>query len=433
LPLLVPAIPVRIWGWCVCAGLVLTMLAALVIAQQPPATPAFIRAATTRDRAAYLGSAVIWRDPGSLTPDQIRTGPPADIPDTVRRPTAGAPMECRYERPGSDLGGHTPKFTCRAADGRTFRIKYYDESEGNREVFAEVAATRLVWALGFDADAMFPVAVRCLDCPEKPSDGKGPRGVRQYVASLEPHYKGTIITSTNDIDQGWSFGELEEAIDQLSAPADRARQRTQFDALSLLAVLIQHGDRKPSQQRLVCERDVDLTAGELREITDHVSRGPRSALFEHPGARACHGDAIVTLQDIGATFGGAGQTTNRVTAKVHLQSWAAKSVFVGATDASHRTNAPRECRGNLSTSGAAGSGARERPRISESGRAFLAAQLARLTPEHLRAVFEVARLDALSEPQSWTDRTGRTHTGIDAWVAVLLDKIRQVDEQRCVQ
>ena len=41
------------------------------------------------------------------------------------------------------MGGKTPKFTCRTADGRSIRVKYFDGDRltGNREVFAEGAAS----------------------------------------------------------------------------------------------------------------------------------------------------------------------------------------------------------------------------------------------------------------------------------------------------
>ena len=35
----------------------------------------------------------------------------------------------------------------------------------NGEVYAEVASTRLLWALGFGADRMYPVKVLCRKCP----------------------------------------------------------------------------------------------------------------------------------------------------------------------------------------------------------------------------------------------------------------------------
>ena len=39
----------------------------------------------------------------------------------------------------------------------------------NGEVYAEVAATRLLWALGFPADRNYPVRVVCAGCSEDPA------------------------------------------------------------------------------------------------------------------------------------------------------------------------------------------------------------------------------------------------------------------------
>ena len=38
----------------------------------------------------------------------------------------------------------------------------------NNEIYAEVASTRLMWALGFYADSWFPVFVTCNNCPADP-------------------------------------------------------------------------------------------------------------------------------------------------------------------------------------------------------------------------------------------------------------------------
>ena len=175
-----------------------------------------------------------------------------------------------------------------------------------------MAATRLMWALGFDTDPVFPVIVECQDCPANPWTGEGPRQARRFDAEYEPHYVGTVITSTKDPDQGWAFGELEKAIDSLPSGALRMRQRMHFDALTLLAVFIQHGDRKRSQQRLVCRGNLDVEGGDLRDLPGarHDTAG-MGVLFESPSVRACLGDTVVTLQDVGATFGGAGRFTGR--------------------------------------------------------------------------------------------------------------------------
>ena len=60
------------------------------------------------------------------------------------------------------LAGQSPKFACVAA-GDDLKVKFGGD---NAEVYAEVAATRLLWALGFGADRMYPVRVVCRGCPE---------------------------------------------------------------------------------------------------------------------------------------------------------------------------------------------------------------------------------------------------------------------------
>ena len=406
----------------------ITMGATFAAQTQPPA---FIYSHTAQ-RRDYLARAVIWRDPGPLTPAQIKEGPPAVVPESVAKAATGDPIECRFERPGSELGGATQKFSCRTADGKSLRIKYYDgPAHGNREVFAEVVATRLLWALGFDADPMFSVIVNCLDCPANPATGEGPRAARRYPAAYEPHYVGTIITSTKDPEQGWTFGELDKAIRGLPPGALRIRQRTQFDALTLLAVFIQHGDRKRSQQRLVCRSDIDVSKGDLHDISFGDSGNFKlPVLFEHSGEEACVGDSVVTLQDVGATFGGAGQFTRRTSAKINLKEWAANRVF--GPSMNRATDGGSGCHGNIAVSGAAGEDAQENPAISEAGRQFLLAQLKRLSPDHIRALFEAARVEEVGDTNEWRDkRSGRTYTGIDAWVAAFQDKVMQIEEEHC--
>jgi len=51
-----------------------------------------------------------------------------------------------------------------SGSGAVVRVKY---GKDTHEVYSEVAATRLLWALGFYADEMYPVRLKCLQCPEK--------------------------------------------------------------------------------------------------------------------------------------------------------------------------------------------------------------------------------------------------------------------------
>ena len=64
------------------------------------------------------------------------------------------------------MGGTTPKFDCERPGSDVIRVKY---GRGNQELHAEIAATRLLSALGFGADHMFVVKkVRCAGCPAFP-------------------------------------------------------------------------------------------------------------------------------------------------------------------------------------------------------------------------------------------------------------------------
>ena len=82
-----------------------------------------------------------------------------------------------------------------------------------------------------------------------------------------------VIVEGDNVDQGWRWGELDEAIANLPEGPVRARQRTHFDALTLLGVFIQHGDRKPEQQRLECRGSLDLRAGDVRPARRSRQRG----------------------------------------------------------------------------------------------------------------------------------------------------------------
>jgi hypothetical protein len=92
----------------------------------------------------------------------------------------------------------------------------------------------------------------------------------------------------------------------------------------LLAVLIQHGDRKPKQQALHCEGPVDSTRGEVRVGDGNA----RTLLFEDSGSPACPRSAV-TMVDVGATFGGAGRLSRESTATVNLTRSSPKNRFSG--------------------------------------------------------------------------------------------------------
>ena len=384
--------------------------------------------ADAQQRLRYLATARIWSDPGDVTPEMVTTGRPLKQSEGLEAALRGAPLPCTFATPGKDLGGNTPKFACLTPGGTTIRVKYSDGSkDGNREIFSAVVAAKLLWTLGFVSDPIYPITLDCSDCPADPMSGSGPRARRSYLATFQPQASRLVMVEGDDADQGWRWSEVDEAIANLPEGPLRTRQRTHFDALTLLAVFIQHGDRKPEQQRLECRGALDPRAGDAHPLKDRDNGAP--VFFEHPGASACS-EPVIALQDIGATFGGAGRMSKASTAKMNLKAWTNRPVFKPAKTSS--SGGVPECRGNLTVSMAAGEGGRGDPRIGEAGRAFLQERLLLLTDAHVRALMGTARVEQLSESQVWRDPKTRTsHVGSAAWVAAFKDKVRQITERRC--
>ena len=137
---------------------------------------------------------------------------------------------------------------------------------------------------------------------------------------------------------------------------------------------------------------------------------------------------MIALQDIGATFGGAGRTS-KSTAKMNLKAWtgrpfqACEAFLLG-----RRAGMPWQSHG-------LDDGRRERPGRPSywRGRACVpAGSPALLTDAHVRALMATARVEKLSEPHAWRDpSTGTSYKGSEAWVAAFKDKVRQITQRRC--
>jgi hypothetical protein len=323
------------------------------------------------DRAAVIARARVWAPTNVATKD-IRRGP-----DERGGFQPGETIRCEYvER---KLSGHSPKFACRTRENQELKVKY---GGTNGEVYGEVAATRLLWALGFGADTMSPVKVMCHGCP------KSVIGVEQAdgdllidPAAIERKHPGAELAG--DV-EGWAWNEL----DMVSESAGGA-PRAQRDALKLLAVFLQHTDNKPQQQRLLC---LDASA--------------KTKTCARP---------FMMINDLGLTFGRANLTNANLAGSVNLQDWSRTPVWKDE----------RGCVGNLPKSF---TGTLENPQISEQGRQFLAGLLVQLSDAQLRDLFDVARFQLRPRsPASGPSGFPSTQEWVDAFKL----KRSQIVERRC--
>jgi hypothetical protein len=107
-------------------------------------------------RLAALRRAQVWM-PGDIASRNLKAGPQDE---SGFAPEAAVTCDYVEERQSG-----TPKFDCAISSDDKIRVKY---GELNGEIYSEVAASRLLWALGFGADRLYPVKVICNGCPEDP-------------------------------------------------------------------------------------------------------------------------------------------------------------------------------------------------------------------------------------------------------------------------
>jgi hypothetical protein len=274
---------------------------------------------------------------------------------------------CRYEP--DEISGTSPKFDCTLPSGEKVKVKY----GWTKEIPSEIAATRLLHALGFGADRMSRVeTVRCYGCPFQPFhtrslmqmlhvDGFFDKHISYdnyrefHDVSVERNLDGEAIEVGNE--RGWAFYELSQ-ID----PARGGATRAEVDALRLMAVFLHHWDNKTSNQRLTC---VDS----------------KSADCAHP---------LAMIQDVGSEFG---------PKKVELSQWRAKPVWHGDAAA---------CVASMQSMPYNG-GTFQDVTISEGGRKLLADRLGQLSAQQVETLFTAAGLENVPE-----------------WVAAFQDRVKQI-------
>ncbi len=344
------------------------------------------------EREKYLKRAQVWHQVDIPAMD-IMAEPQSDFAVPF-----DAEVTCTFEEPKEKPGGVNPKFKCRSESGEIIRVKY-----GSREVYAEVAATRLFWALGFYADEMYPVRLKCLGCPPNPAElKKGDERDTRIIedAVIERTFPGIVLESKTD--EGVNWKEFEK-IDEKEGGASR-RDR---DALKLLATFVNDADSKASNQRLACYQEDFRNAG-----------GSGQAFCTRP---------VVMIQDLGSTFGSGGVVN---ISKIDLKGWKSTEVFNTAEEAKHLIkNDQKVCVGNVVSSMGASDVGLNHPFIGEEGRQFLADLMNQLSDQQIRDLFRVARADRMNE---YIEKDGvRRKITADDWAEIFVQKRAKLNDERC--
>jgi len=274
-------------------------------------------------------------------------------------------------------GGTSLKFDCALDDGEVIRVKYAHQPE----IHAEVAATRLLAALGYASDHVYMVhRVHCRGCPMNPfvttvlldaigidgDDTSRATGADQrdfeWVA-VERKFDAAPIE--DDTREGWAWWELKN----VDAP------RVDLDALRLVAVFLAHWDNKADNQRLVC----------------------MDRPFEED-AQACH-DSVLMIHDVGATFG---------PTKVNLAQWRQMPLWADRATCTVSMHAMPYRGGTFGDT-----------QISEAARVQVGRELNAFSDAELRTWFADARF-----PQFYESTDDRKD--LDAWVEAYRNRVSQI-------
>lgn len=323
-------------------------------------------------RAAALHQARVWMP--TDTPKVDFEANPPDPNGLLSQPI----VRCRYL--DGPVRGTTPKFDCVLPDGEVVKVKYGH----NPEIHAELAATRLLTALGFGADRTYLIPrLRCYGCVRTPFYTSR---VFDYVharealnrsvpedsytdfewVAVERRFEGAEIEAADQ--DGWAWYELD--------PIDPSRgaNRAERDALRLAALVLGHWDNKAPNQRLMCLSPSSPEAGPC----------PQPFAYIH---------------DLGATFG---------PKKVDFDHWKDTPVWADAS----------RCLVSMRQFPYKG-GTFPDTQISEAGRRLIARQLGSISERQAVALFVGARF-----PEYHNRRAPAGDA--PAWGRALLDKARQI-------
>jgi hypothetical protein len=341
----------------------------------PKSAPAAHKMLSKEARLAFIRRGQVWK-PTDIPSMNLRTGPGG--------PGAFQPNEhvtCTYAN--EPRHGATRKFHCTLPNGETVKVRY---GADNGEVQASVISTRLLWALGFEADRVYPVRITCRGCSADPWNSRGSRrAVHDFdPAVIERKPPGHTMWDDDDKQAGWSWSELD-----LVDPREGGAPVEQRDALKLLAAFIQHTDSKAEQQRLLC-------------ADGYSENGACTAPF-------------LMLHDVGLTFGRANTWNSNSKGSVNFAGWSRTPVWKN----------PGACVGELSKSR---TGTLSDPRVSEAGRQFLANLLVQLSDQQLGDLFDVAGVERRADSSS-----RQTRGSVGQWVAAFKSKRDEIVRNRCGQ
>ncbi len=282
-----------------------------------------------------------------------------------------------------------------------FKVKYLKPAFPNHnprfnEVFTEVAASRIMWVLGFLADHAYPAgSATCIGCGDDPFGNK----LQNNTASL----KGvpttfTVVSAERDQpwdaiapedDETWSWDDTKK----FYADGEWThQQKVEYDAYRLALGLIHYHNALPQQNRLVCAEWAQSAAD-------------KSKVCARP---------LIYVHDMGSTFGKkrSGLDMLGTNPRGDFGAWQPQTVFTNATNCELRANLLGD------------------KQVLKDAQDLMVQRVARLDRTTVRAIFKTARFQMMDQKQIKRLRQSGARNAEDAaldeWTDTFMKRIEEI-------
>jgi hypothetical protein len=282
-----------------------------------------------------------------------------------------------------------------------FKIKYLKPPYPNHdprfnEVFTSVAATRIMWVLGFPADHDYPAeSASCIGCTADPFGNKLTANKASLkdaptvfkVVNAERELSWDPIDPENDDTWSWT-----DAAKFYSDGEWTHQQKVEYDAYRLALGLIHYYNALPQQNRLDC------------------------AEWEKGGAnhsKVCR-KPVIYVHDLGSTFGKKRGALDLfgTNPRGNFSAWEPQTVFLN----------PENCELRATLLGD--------KQVLKEAQDLMIQRLARLDRETVKSIFRVARFNMMDQKQVQRLRAQGSQNvdeaALDEWTNVFLKRIEEI-------
>jgi hypothetical protein len=282
-----------------------------------------------------------------------------------------------------------------------FKVKYLKPPYPNHntrfnEVFTGVAASRIMWVLGFPADHVYPAgSAACIGCTSDPFGSN----LSQNNASLkEAPVIFKVVSAEREMpwdnisagdDETWSW---RDATKFYSGGEWTHRQKVEYDAYRLALGLIHYHNALPQQNRLSCAEWEPEAPG-------------------HP--KTCR-RPIIYVHDLGSTFGKAKGSLDvfGTNPRGSFKAWAPQTVFTDAGNCVLRATLDGD------------------KRVLKEAQDLMIERIARLDSQTVKAIFRQARFNMMDQEQVARLRKSGAkdvdEAALDEWTGVFLKRLDEI-------